>query len=89
MLQEEGLAYAILPELHLTAALGEHTIHVHLHLGIVDAVLIVECNDAHVVDVKVEWLWGGLLGRGDWAELGIVLPHAVFRAVAAAFLSAT
>ena len=57
--------------------------------SIVDTVLIVVCNDAHVVDVEVEWLWGGLLGGGDWAELCIILPHTVFRAVAAAFLLAT
>ncbi len=60
MFPEDSLV--VLPELHLTPALGEHTIHVHLHLSAVDAVLIVVYSDAHVVAVKVEWLFVGLLG---------------------------
>jgi hypothetical protein len=41
MLPEPEDKLAVLPELHLTAALGEHTIQVHLQLSIVDAVFVV------------------------------------------------
>jgi len=43
MLPEPGDKLAVLPEIHLTAAVGEHTIQVHLQLQlrIVDAIFIV------------------------------------------------
>jgi hypothetical protein len=60
-----GDGHAILLELHMAAALGEHTFDIHCHLVVHDTILVEICNNAGVLDIDVEWLCGGHLCGGD------------------------